>query len=375
MASTARLAIEVTADTDRAESAFKDAGAAAEAMAKDVDRAADRVAASASKMDRAADAADTLDSRASQATGGLGALAAGMELVGADAYAEGLQKAAMATDFLSGVGAIANLVTTSGTIAKIRDTAATVAHAAATKASAAATAIMTAAQRALNLAMKANPIMLIITAVVALVAGLVLLYKKSEKFRAIVDTIGRVAKDVFGRILEVIGRVAGAFAPVISAVRTAANKIKELWKPVGTVLGGAFEKIGNAAETVFGAMKKAARGVKNALGSLFGGIIEKIAAVIEKAQDAWGWIKRVTGIGGGNQPDVNLGRDLYDSATNHRRFGRDPGQSLPGRVPNGRPVMNITVNGAVDPASTARQIGGLLSRHAIRMGDSPAYGV
>lgn len=29
---------------------------------------------------------------------------------------------------------------------------------------------------------------------------------------------------------------------------------------------------------------------------------------------------------------------------------------------------------AVDPASTARQIGSLLSRHSVRMGQTPTYG-
>src|SRR5699024_6785366 len=60
---------------------------------------------------------------------------------------------------------------------------------AAQRARAAATYVVAGAQRALNLAMRMNPIGMIITALVALGAGLVLLYNKSETFRNIVQSV------------------------------------------------------------------------------------------------------------------------------------------------------------------------------------------
>lgn len=62
-------------------------------------------------------------------------------------------------------------------------TASLVAHKAASIAGTAATGTMTAAQSALNVVMSMNPIALVVIAITALVAGLVLLYNKSETFR------------------------------------------------------------------------------------------------------------------------------------------------------------------------------------------------
>ena len=72
------------------------------------------------------------------------------------------------------------------TAAKVAATAATVAHSAATKAAAAA-------QWLLNAALTANPIGLVVAAVAALVAVIVVLWKKNETFRKVV--IGRLGRD------------------------------------------------------------------------------------------------------------------------------------------------------------------------------------
>jgi phage-related minor tail protein len=66
-------------------------------------------------------------------------------------------------------------------------TARVIAHAAAQRIAAAATAVWSAAQTVFNAVMSANPIALVIIAVVALVAAIVLAYRNSETFRAIVD--------------------------------------------------------------------------------------------------------------------------------------------------------------------------------------------
>jgi hypothetical protein len=95
------------------------------------------------------------------------------------------------------VGAVLGLV---GAVAAINGvmkayTAITAAWAAVTKAAAAA-------QRLLNLAMRANPIGLIITAVIALVALLVVLYKKNENVRRIIQAVGRFGAQAIGWIVS-----------------------------------------------------------------------------------------------------------------------------------------------------------------------------
>lgn len=91
-----------------------------------------------------------------------------------------------------------------------------------------------AAQIGLNIAMIANPIGLIVVAIAALVAALVIAYKRSETFRNIVDEIGRVTRDT-----------------LIKAFDWLKQKIDELWpsvkafyeqaKPVLQLIGQAVE--------------------------------------------------------------------------------------------------------------------------------------
>lgn len=59
--------------------------------------------------------------------------------------------------------------------------------------------LVTAAQAALNLVLDANPIVLIIAAIAALVAGLVLLYKHNEKFREFVNGIAKHISEGLGK--------------------------------------------------------------------------------------------------------------------------------------------------------------------------------
>ena len=66
----------------------------------------------------------------------------------------------------------------------------------------AATKAWAIAQKVLNISMFANPIGLVVLAVVALIAGFVLAYKKSETFRRIVDAAGRAGRDAIGWIVD-----------------------------------------------------------------------------------------------------------------------------------------------------------------------------
>ncbi|QBZ72706.1 tape measure protein [Gordonia phage GodonK] len=147
-------------------------------------------------------------------------------------------------------------------------TAAIIRQTIAEKARAVATKISTAAQWALNTAMRANPIILILSLIVALGAGLVLLYKKNETFRNIVQGAWRGIKNVIGGVynwlkdnvfpvlkagLEAIGKAAKwlwekAIQPAFKALSKVVDFVKERWKlfagillvvtgPVGWLIG------------------------------------------------------------------------------------------------------------------------------------------
>jgi hypothetical protein len=99
----------------------------------------------------------------------------------------------------------------SAAVSVAKTTAAWIAQKAALVASKVATLAMTAAQKAatvaqwaFNTAMSANPIMLIVLAIGALVAGLVLAYKKVGWFRAAVDAAFRGIKTVVGAVVGFI---------------------------------------------------------------------------------------------------------------------------------------------------------------------------
>lgn len=145
-------------------------------------------------MDRVGEGSENLADSSSLATGALGALASGFELVGLEGYSERLMQASLATDFMSGVGDSLTLVTQKLGLATAKAKVQTVAHTVATKAQTVALKASAIAQRALNLVMRANPIGIVITAIAGLIAIIVIAYKRSEKFRKIVNAAFNAVK-------------------------------------------------------------------------------------------------------------------------------------------------------------------------------------
>jgi hypothetical protein len=98
------------------------------------------------------------------------------------------------------------------------------------------TKAMTIAQTALNFVMEMNPIGLVVIAIAALVAGLVIAYQHSEKFRDIVNGAFTMVKDVVGDVfewfktsihdLEIIFDKAGDFIAKVFSVAVSAIKLE-----------------------------------------------------------------------------------------------------------------------------------------------------
>jgi hypothetical protein len=86
--------------------------------------------------------------------------------------------------------------------------------------------IASAAQAVFNAIMAANPVVLIVIAIAALIAGLVIAYKKFEAFRNIVDTVGRFIKTGFLVYFEVIKTEAEILYNVFKGVF---NGIATIW--------------------------------------------------------------------------------------------------------------------------------------------------
>lgn len=221
------LAIDITATS--AAGGFDQTARSAAAMADDV-AAASREAEGA--LSRIGDSADNLDDKAGRATGALGALSSGFELVGAEKYAGALQAAALATDFASGAGQALTLVMELESVARARAVVTATAHKVATTAATAASKAAAAAQWALNAAMRANPLGLVITALTLVAAGFALAWNRSERFRTVVTGVMEGARAAIGWPLEAVRNLTGwvrdKLTPVWEPMRKAGVKAFEL---------------------------------------------------------------------------------------------------------------------------------------------------
>lgn len=344
----AQLAVElVEKGGDTAAAGIDKVTASAKHMGDTVDTASKQADDGAGRLDRAAESSDNLASKSSQATGGLGALAAGFELVGLGPYAEGLNQAAMATDFFSGVGDLANLVLESQAVLTAKAKVQSIASTVATKAQTVATKASTIAQKAMNLAMRANPIGLIITGVILLAGAFVLAYKRSATFRAIVDkTLGAakagVAKvvDAFQKLGPIVGKVASFIGKVISlyvgvyvkafqlSLEVARRVFDTLRDVVERVAGAIGDKIGNMKDRLSDAWST----IRSKAVAAFKAIIAPVQNIIDKVQDL---IDKIKGI---HLPDVG---GIFGKITGS---GSGAGMDLSGSGSGGSTVRNVQNN-------------------------------
>ena len=142
------------------------------------------------------------------------------------------------------------------------------------------TKAMTAAQWLLNAAMNANPIALIVTAIVGLIAIIVLLWTKCEWFRegvmTIITTIWNTIQTVFNFIL---GIISGVINSIISA----------------------FQKVASVVSTVFNAVKTTIQNIFNGVVGIIKAPINGLIGLVNKVIKGFNKIKMpdwIPGIGG-----------------------------------------------------------------------------
>ena len=140
----------------------------------------------------------------------------------------------------------------------------------------------TAAQFALNAVMKANPIGIVVTAVTALIAILVVLYKNNETVRKVIDAAWAAIKKAMGSVIDWF-------------TGTAWPALKKAWDAIKP----AVEAVGKAISTAWDAVKKVftsttfIEGTKKAFDD-FKGVVTGVWKVIQGAvQVAWSVIKGI----------------------------------------------------------------------------------
>ncbi len=114
------------------------------------------------------------------------------------------------------------------------------------------TKLWTIAQWALNLAMTANPIGIVVAAIGALVAGIVIAWKRSEKFRAVIKglwaTLKQLGENIKTNFIEIPKLVIEAFQKVPSAILHAFKSIGGIIK---AVLTGDFKAVPDLLKKAF----------------------------------------------------------------------------------------------------------------------------
>lgn len=300
----AQLAIEMQEKgADQVAGGLDDVTASAKKMGDTVDRASKQAEDGASRLDKTTESADELASKGSQAAGALGGLGS---LIGGP-FGAAMETGGVAMQAAADSGDLLNAALENSVVASARAKAGTIAKTVADKASAVATKAMTVAQKALNLAQRASPIGLIITGVLLLVGGLILAYRHSARFRAIVDAAMRVAKAGVDKAVSAFK----SLGPVVSAVMRIVARV------VGT-----YVKVYVAAfQLGFRLAKATFEGIKDAVSNAVGFITDKASDLKGRLSDAWNSVRR-TGVSAFKaliapvQRIIDLVQNLIDKISN-----------------------------------------------------------
>lgn len=224
------------------------------------------------------------------------------------------------------------------------------------KAYAAISGIVKVAQIALNLAMAMNPIGLVVTALAALVGGMIIAYNSSETFRGFVNSLFEKLKDLWNFLSPIASTAFNglklAFEVLSAPIKAVFNVLEDLypaakkvWDFLSPVVQGAFEGVKKAfqfiddpiktvknilgdvksiAQDVFNFMKgvgeKAFDGVKAAF-DFISAPIRAVVSALSRAKDLWEWFKRnISGSGGNPFTGGNFGGTGGTTITGPRRI-------------------------------------------------------
>lgn len=271
------------------------------------------------------------------------------------------------------------------------------------------------AQRVLNAAMRANPIGLIITAITLLVAGVIYAYNRFEWFR---NGVQAVARAIAAGWKALVAGVKAAWSSAMAAVRAGINGaravvssvvsgIRSAWSSLTSSLRSAWSSamssirsvvssvrsfITSAFSGILARIRSVTSGIRSAFATAFGAVRGVINGVISTIRSLIGWIgdaiSKMNPLKGVGNFIGGLFSGGYERAavastipTNGAPFyltaaGMVPRYVAPTRVrpERGGTVVNVTVNGAIDPNETARQIKRILDRDSRRDGLRPTFG-
>ena len=206
-----------------------------------------------------------------------------------------------------------------------------------------ATKIGTAVQATMNAVMALNPVFWIVAGVVALIAALIILYKKCEPFRKFVDNLWESIKAFFAWFIEgaknTIDSIVSFFKGLIDTIKSIFEAIRDFfsafWEavkaaPIAFVdfIAGIFHAVVDTIKTIFEAVKnffvsfwEALKAGPQALAdfitgiftNMFDGIRQKLFGFIDSVKEGWAKVKGIVG-------------GAWDTAVNFVTGGKDKGK-------------------------------------------------
>jgi phage-related protein len=128
----------------------------------------------------------------------------------------------------------------------------------------------TAVMGALNAVMAANPVLLVVIAVVALIAGIILLWNNCEAFRNF----------VMGMWEAIAAAATAAWSAISSAASTAWNAVSSLVGSVISAISSAVSTAGGVIVGIWNSIRSAAESVWNAIGSLVSSVVSGVSSAV-----------------------------------------------------------------------------------------------
>lgn len=300
-------------------------------------------------------------------------------------------KANTATRVADTAAARANTVAESaGLLTRVRSTAALVTSKVAMVAVSAATKTWTAAQWLLNASMLANPVGLVVLAVVALVAAIVIAWKKSETFRKVVtgawEGIKKAGLAVFGGLRAYFTFVFGLYKSIFTTgvavlvgawrgVLAAARWVTDLRDRIlGTITGLISKFVGFGRDLMRGLVDGIRAGIGwvrdqvRALGSLLPDWLEKVLGIASPstvmarigAQVTQGLARGVVGQAGALRRAMSTVSDVMTGGVSPQLAGILGGGALqiqPAAAAGAQAVtIQVNVPASADPAEVGRHV-------------------
>lgn len=236
------------------------------------------------------------------------------------------------------------------------------AQAVASRAATVATRGMAVAQGLLNFAMRMNPIGLIITAIVGLIAGFVLAYKKIGWFREGVNAVWSWIKDHWPLILSILT------GPIGAAVIFIVRHWDQIKSAAGSVVGFVRDKFG----ALIGFFRSLPGKIAGAVSGMFNGIRDAFRGAINWIIDKWNGLELSLGPIKLPGPVPDIPR-IAIGTPDIPRFAA--GGPVPGGAPYTDRVLGMLMPGEhVIPRDEVQRAGGHSAIAAMRAGLAPGAG-